>query len=79
MELIHVSAGPLPVIEGVAAPAPVTSAPRQPAPIATLSTPLPPLAPADRAKFLNVYNKANPVNGLVSGEAIQLCHTTYPC
>lgn len=62
-------AGPLPNIEGLPTPPAVASqAARQPAPISTLSSPLPPLSPADRAKFLAVYNNANPVNGLVSGK-----------
>ncbi|KAL1730302.1 hypothetical protein EV714DRAFT_211293 [Schizophyllum commune] len=60
--------GPLPVIEGVSA---ITqhntgmstmSSPKSPAPG------FPPLTPADKAKFHNMFYRSGPVNGLLSGE-----------
>jgi len=59
-------AGSLPTIEGVnniASHSTGMSAPRSPPPTA----PLPPLTAQDKAKFQNLFHKAGPVNGLLSG------------
>lgn len=55
-------AGPIPVIEGI------TASTRTPAPIATNSSTLPALSPEDRAKYIQLFNKAEPINGLLSGK-----------
>ena len=73
--LSYFPAGPLPVIEGVSA---ITqhntgmstmSSPKSPAPG------FPPLTPADKAKFHNMFYRSGPVNGLLSGaRAAQTSH-----
>ncbi|KAJ3921416.1 hypothetical protein F5877DRAFT_36020 [Lentinula edodes] len=59
--------GPLAVIEGVYSIATHhtgMSIPRSPPPISNI----PPFTPQDRAKFLNMFMKSNPRDGLLSGE-----------
>jgi hypothetical protein len=60
--------GPLPVIDGVVVPA-VSAPARAPAPITTLPSILPPLQSTDRTKFLSLFNKNNPIGGLLNGKA----------
>jgi len=66
------SVGPLPVIEGLQMPAVSSLSARAPAPIATQPYSLPALLPADRAKFLVLFNKTNPAGGLLSGKPLRL-------
>ena len=61
-------AGPLPTIDGVVVISQQNtglSLPKSPP-----ASSLPPLTPQDRAKFHNLFNKAGPQNGLVSGPCI---------
>ncbi|PVG02985.1 hypothetical protein CPB86DRAFT_793911 [Serendipita vermifera] len=60
--------GPLANIEGLPLPAAPPTAARAPAPITPLPNQLPPLLPADKNKFLLLFNKSNPAGGLLSGE-----------
>jgi epidermal growth factor receptor substrate 15 len=69
-----ISAGPTPVIEGIAAPAHAG----QTTPIAMQSSALPPLLPTDRMEFLNVYQNANPLNGFVTSK-LTISYTYPPC
>ncbi|PPQ70282.1 hypothetical protein CVT24_000845 [Panaeolus cyanescens] len=58
--------GPLAVIEGVSVVSRQStgvSSPRSPPPVS-----FPPLSPQDKTKFLNMFTKSGPVNGLLSGE-----------
>ncbi|KAJ7584110.1 hypothetical protein C8J56DRAFT_197863 [Mycena floridula] len=58
--------GALPSIKGITAVVPQsTGFPVRPSPSTT--TGLPPLTPADKAKYLNMFQKARPSNGLLSG------------